>query len=183
MASSVSTSGNPPVNRPSNTGNRPPQPNLLHNPDDVSDSDDEEPPPYSRYDPLHPQPNPQDEQQHRPPFPPRPNAAPQQQQYPTGPQRSYYGPQLGPDAPGPPQVSHQGTPPGSPVGAYPPPIPIHPPMQQSPPQPNPPFHYPPGYLCPKCHNTGIKVYGSPCGTCARLFGRQTAQVDIPCKSY
>ncbi|ORY79072.1 hypothetical protein BCR37DRAFT_394410 [Protomyces lactucae-debilis] len=41
-----------------------------------------------------------------------------------------------------------------------------------------PFPYPAGYFCQHCQNTGIKHYnGHPCGTCERLFGVQTAQVQ------
>ncbi|BFZ59964.1 hypothetical protein YB2330_000986 [Saitoella coloradoensis] len=44
-----------------------------------------------------------------------------------------------------------------------------------PPRPEPERHpfgyrYPPGYWCPKCHNTGIKLRnGKKCGTCERQF--------------
>ncbi|CAB11510.1 Proline/serine-rich protein C17A5.10 [Schizosaccharomyces pombe] len=33
------------------------------------------------------------------------------------------------------------------------------------------YPYPPGYMCYKCHNTGYKDSGRPCGRCARRFGR------------
>lgn len=163
-----------PIQRPTHSGSRPPQPNLLHNPDDVSDSDEEEPPPYTRYDPLaQPQP------QARPPpqnvqHPPRPE---HQRPYPGSPQNSYNNgyPAPAPQQPFTPPAGPRGYP-SPPAGQYPPPFQHHPPKFQQPPTP---FQYPPGYYCPKCHNTGFKVYnGSPCGTCARLFGRQTADVLI-----
>lgn len=41
-----------------------------------------------------------------------------------------------------------------------------------------PFNYPPGYFCPQCRNTGIKMHnGHPCGTCERNFGRQSGHVQ------
>lgn len=43
--------------------------------------------------------------------------------------------------------------------------------------PSAPFNYPPGFICHKCRNTGMKLHnGQPCGTCERAFGRQTGQV-------
>jgi len=178
MTSRVSTPraapSTPEVRRHS-TGNRPYQPNLLHNPDDFSESDDDdEPPPYSRLDPLT---HPEQSQESQPPListvnelrPERPRPAPSQR--PSRPPQSF---PVNQSRPRPQRIS----PPSPRMG---PPSPIgnphaapYPPFQQ--PQ-NTPFQYPPGYYCPKCYNTGIKSYnGSPCGTCARMFGRQTADV-------
>lgn len=49
---------------------------------------------------------------------------------------------------------------------------LHPPFQQA------PFQYPPGFFCPACRNTGIKMHnGHPCGQCERTFGRQAGHVQ------
>ncbi|EEB08138.1 fungal protein [Schizosaccharomyces japonicus yFS275] len=40
-----------------------------------------------------------------------------------------------------------------------------------------PFAYPPGYVCYKCHNTGVKSNGHPCGMCARMFARSLPVVN------
>ena len=160
-----------PVNRPNHTGSRPPQPNLLHDPDDVSGSDEEEPPPYSRHDPLaQPQSEPPPQNTQNPP-----RSGGSQRPYPGSPQNSYHS-NL-PPTPQPPFSRHppQGFA-SPPAGQYSPPLQQYPPKFQQLPAP---FRYPLGYYCPKCHNTGFKIYnGSPCGTCARLFGRQTADVFL-----
>lgn len=60
----------------------------------------------------------------------------------------------------------------NPAGAYPPY-----PAQNHYAQPTSPFSYPPGYVCPYCRNTGVKLHnGSPCGSCERMFGRQNVNV-------
>jgi hypothetical protein len=168
-ASTAAAAPDAPVNRSNHTGGRPAQPNLLHNLDDVSESDEEEPPPYSRYDPLTEPPSEPPPQ--NTPHPPRQGGS--QRPYPGRAQNSYHS-NL-PPAPRPPFSPHssQGSA-SSHAGQYSPPFQQYPPKF---PQPPAPFRYPPGYYCSKCHNTGVKVYnGSPCGTCARLFGRQMADV-------
>lgn len=154
------------------------QANLLRNNNNLSDSEEEdskeEPPPYSRYDPLSQQPP---QQPPRPQYPQQGPWIPPSQLGNTGylqpPSNSQHRPSqssspqnngsngrwFAPNAPNQPLSSTQSPP--------------------SPAIPRPPFQYPPGYFCPKCHNTGFKIYnGSPCGTCARLFGRQSANVRI-----
>jgi hypothetical protein len=142
MSSAATDSKRHPANeQTTSTSRRPLQP-ILNDPEGDSESD-EEPPPYSRLDPLS-----QEAQQPRGPNPPLPNSNTQ---------------------PG------NGSQPEPGQGPSYPPIPGQNTMPQS---WTPPFQYPPGYLCQKCHNTGIKPTGSPCGTCARLFGKQTANVDL-----
>ena len=166
--------------RRQSTGSRPPQPNLLHDPDEFLESDDDQPPPYSRYDPLAPQPP---NLQQPPQLPPRHRQ--DLDRYQSNERRSRR-----PSVNIPHTRFHgdlaMNTPPSSPPRPYPAApaspraLPPFPPQQyrsfyQT---TNPPFQYPPGYFCPKCYNLGMKHYnGSPCGTCARLFGRQTADVQ------
>jgi hypothetical protein len=43
--------------------------------------------------------------------------------------------------------------------------------------PSPPFQYPRGYWCPKCHNTSVKLKnGLPCQDCYARFARQSNNV-------
>jgi hypothetical protein len=174
QASTATTTPTTPENRRSSTSSRPAGPNLIIPSDIPSEFDDEEPPPYSRYDPLtHP---------HLQDIPDEP----------LGTNRSVHGqtpvpvPQP-PRHPVTPPSTHYGhSPPRHSMSTYPgqrsPRSPTRPVQHSSPystqqrPQ-NSPFVYPQGYMCPKCYNTGVKSYnGSPCGSCARLFGRQKADV-------
>lgn len=45
------------------------------------------------------------------------------------------------------------------------------------PPPGPPLNYPPGYWCPRCHNTGIKQdKGTTCKKCYEKFGVGSQQI-------
>lgn len=60
-----------------------------------------------------------------------------------------------------------------------------PPPMMGPPPPGPPMgrpqlHYPPGYHCAKCNNTGIKKYkGTTCKECFDKFGVRSSAQYIP----
>jgi len=171
MAPTSTVPSNAVTNRRSSTSTIPVHLNQLTDLESSPPPDDEEPPPYSRYDPLtHPHPNGSDENlvnngnfhQQIPVPVTRP------QLYPTAPQnrhsRSSRPRSTSSTYPG--RVNRQSPTTGNYPSQYPP-------QRQT----NSPFNYPPGYLCPKCYNTGFKTYnGSPCGTCARLFGKQNADV-------
>jgi len=133
--------------------------------DDLTNADDELPPPYVKYLP---------EQTLRPP-----PGQPENQYSGQGPSTQYAAP--GPHYPNYPipTPQHGYLMPHQPYGSSPtsfypssyPPMPMQ--------APSAPFLYPPGYVCPKCRNTGIKYSsGTPCGTCARTFARpQSAAVS------
>lgn len=69
-------------------------------------------------------------------------------------------------------------PPGPPPGQMPPGPHPHSFGGQMPRPPNTPFAYPPGYWCPKCHNTGIKLKnGLSCQDCYARFAGQSARLQ------
>jgi|SRR5271156_845609 len=155
------------------------QANLLRNNNNLSDSEGEDnkeqPPPYSRYDPLSPQPP---SHPTRPQYPQQGPWTPPPQPVNTGHMQSPSNPQQQSPQPGSPQNNGSNGPWFAPNAPNQPFSPQHSPSSSG--MPAAPFQYPPGYFCPKCHNTGFKIYnGSPCGTCARLFGRQGANVRNP----
>lgn len=136
--------------------------NGHHLPPD-NDVPDEPPPPYTAEDPqstVIPSTNPAQQYHPPPPGAPPSHSAPPPQQ--------------------PPRPSHQQQyhpPPRPPPGNYPGSHAYNSTYNggQRPPRGNPnvPFHYPPGYHCRKCNNTGVKLKnGLSCQDCYSRFARQ-----------